>query len=47
MIDLDLEPLVHLILEDYCLRWHGTHGVGHWALDQPQSKLRAGSSLRL
>ena len=28
---LDLKPLVHEILENYALPWHGTHGVGHWA----------------
>lgn len=28
---LKLKPLVHRILEDYALPWHGTHGVGHWA----------------
>ena len=28
---LNLKPLVHRILEDYELPWHGTHGVGHWA----------------
>jgi len=28
---LNLKPLVHRILEDYALPWHGTHGVGHWA----------------
>ncbi len=28
---LDLKPLVHRILEDYLLPWHGMHGVGHWA----------------
>ena len=28
---LKLKPLVHRILEDYALRWDGTHGVGHWA----------------
>ena len=28
---IDLNPLVHQILEDYPLPWHGTHGVGHWA----------------
>jgi uncharacterized protein len=28
---IDLKPLVHAILEDYALPWHGTHGVGHWA----------------
>ena len=27
---IDLKPLVHQILEDYSLPWHGTHGVGHW-----------------
>jgi uncharacterized protein len=28
---LNLRPVVHAILEDYALPWHGTHGVGHWA----------------
>jgi uncharacterized protein len=28
---LNLKPLIHAILEDYPLPWHGTHGVGHWA----------------
>jgi len=28
---LNLKPLVHRILEDYALPWHGTHGIGHWA----------------
>jgi len=28
---LSLKPIVHAILEDYVLPWHGTHGVGHWA----------------
>src|SRR5580704_12365588 len=28
---MNLKPLVHRILEDYALPWHGTHGVGHWA----------------
>ncbi len=28
---MNLKPLVHAILEDYALPWHGTHGVGHWA----------------
>ena len=28
---LILKPIVHRILEDYVLPWHGTHGVGHWA----------------
>jgi uncharacterized protein len=28
---LNLNPLIHQILEDYALPWHGTHGVGHWA----------------
>jgi uncharacterized protein len=27
----NLKPLVHRILEDYELPWHGTHGVAHWA----------------
>ena len=26
-----LKPIIHRILEDYALPWHGTHGVGHWA----------------
>ena len=30
-IVLNLHPLVHAILEDYALPWHGIHGVGHWA----------------
>lgn len=28
---LVLKSLIHRILEDYFLPWHGTHGVGHWA----------------
>ncbi len=28
---LNLAPIVHCILDDYALSWHGTHGVGHWA----------------
>jgi uncharacterized protein len=28
---LNLKPVVHVILEDYALPWHGAHGVGHWA----------------
>jgi uncharacterized protein len=28
---IDFNPLVHAILEDYALPWHGTHGLGHWA----------------
>src|SRR5664279_2106867 len=28
---MNLKPLVHLILKDYALPWHGTHSVGHWA----------------
>ncbi len=28
---MNLKPLVHRILEDYPLRWDGTHRVGHWA----------------
>ena len=28
---MNLKPLLHRILEDYVLSWHGTHGVGHWA----------------
>ena len=31
MMTLNLKPLVHQILEDYPLPWHGTHGLGHWA----------------
>jgi uncharacterized protein len=26
-----LKPIVHQILRDYALPWHGTHGVSHWA----------------
>lgn len=28
---MNLKPILHRILEDYALPWHGTHGVGHWA----------------
>ena len=28
---LTLKPIIHRIVEDYPLFWHGTHGVGHWA----------------
>jgi len=28
---LNLKSIVHAILTDYPLPWHGTHGVGHWA----------------
>ena len=28
---VNLKAIVHAILEDYALPWHGTHGVGHWA----------------
>jgi uncharacterized protein len=28
---LNLRLIVHAILEDYALPWHGTHGVAHWA----------------
>jgi uncharacterized protein len=28
---LSLKPIVHAILENYALPWHGTHGVSHWA----------------
>lgn len=28
---ISLKPLIHRILEDYALPWHGTHGIGHWA----------------
>lgn len=28
---LNLKPIVHAILDDYALPWHGLHGVGHWA----------------
>jgi len=28
---LDLKPIIHAILEDYALPWHGIHGVSHWA----------------
>jgi uncharacterized protein len=27
----NLKPIVHAILEEYALPWHGTHGVSHWA----------------
>jgi len=28
---LNLKLIVHAVLEDYALPWHGTHGVSHWA----------------
>lgn len=28
---LNLKPIVHAVLEDYALPWHGTHGIAHWA----------------
>lgn len=28
---LDLKSIVHVILADYALSWHGPHGVCHWA----------------
>jgi len=28
---LNLKPIVHAVLEDYALPWHGSHGVSHWA----------------
>ena len=28
---MNLKPLVHRLLGDYALPWHGTHGIGHWA----------------
>jgi uncharacterized protein len=28
---IDLKPLVHAVLSEYALPWHGTHGVSHWA----------------
>ena len=28
---LNLKPIVHAILKEYALPWHGTHGVSHWA----------------
>ena len=28
---LNLNPIVHAILEEYALPWDGTHGVAHWA----------------
>jgi uncharacterized protein len=28
---LNLRPIIHAILEDYALPWHGTHGISHWA----------------
>ena len=28
---MNLKPVIHRILQDYALPWHGTHGVGHWA----------------
>jgi len=31
MTPMNLKHIVHTILEDYALPWHGTHGVSHWA----------------
>ena len=28
---LDLNIVVHTVLEDYTLPWNGAHGVAHWA----------------
>jgi uncharacterized protein len=28
---LNLKLIIHAILEEYALPWHGTHGIGHWA----------------
>ena len=28
---MNLKLIVHAVLEDYALPWHGTHGVSHWA----------------
>lgn len=28
---LNLKLIIHTILEDYALPWHGDHGVGQWA----------------
>jgi uncharacterized protein len=28
---MNLKLIIHAILEEYTLPWHGTHGVGHWA----------------
>jgi uncharacterized protein len=28
---LNFKPIVHAILEEHVLPWHGTHGVSHWA----------------
>ncbi len=28
---MNRKPIIHRILEDYALPWHGTHGVGHSA----------------
>jgi uncharacterized protein len=28
---MDLKPILHAVLADYRLLWHGCHGVGHWA----------------
>ena len=49
---LDLKPLVHRILEEYSLPWHGVHGVGigpgYWKMGfgwpgrpRPRSKSKA------
>jgi len=31
MATMNLKLIVHTVLEDYALPWHGTHGVSHWA----------------
>lgn len=28
---MNLQPIVHAVLEEYALPWDGIHGVGHWA----------------
>jgi HD superfamily phosphodiesterase len=31
MDKVNLRQLIHAILEEYALPWHGIHGVSHWA----------------
>jgi hypothetical protein len=28
---MNLKPVVHAILKEYTLPWHGMHGISHWA----------------
>ena len=28
---LNLSAVIHAVLDEYVLPWHGDHGVAHWA----------------